>query len=118
MPQAWAPLDHDGRAAVLPALQAHRLVGVTEPIEPDGDLIQAAINEAIETVIREHEGGFTIRWVALVETAGPDGCRGVWTMTSPDVMAWDTLGLLEYGKQMQVRQLVTPGEEDDYDEDE
>jgi len=104
---------HDGRAARLRQVLAHRLVRVSEP---DGDAIQTAVNEAIETVIREHEGGFTIRWVALVETAGPGGARGVWTMTSPDVMAWDTLGLLEYGKQMQVRQLVTPGE--DYEEDE
>lgn len=68
--------------------------------------IEAAVNEAIETVIREHEGGFTIRWVALVETAGEDGTRGIWTMTSPDVRAWDTLGLLEYGKQLQVAQIV------------
>lgn len=77
----------------------------------DGEAIEAAVNEAIEKVIRDHEGGFTIRWVALVETAGPDGSRGVWTMTSPDVKAWDTLGLLEYGKQLQVRGVLNGGDE-------
>lgn len=74
--------------------------------EADGAAIEAAVNDAIENIIRQHEGGFTIRWVAIVETAGPDGSRGVWTMTSPDVKAWDTLGLLEYGKQRQAAQIL------------
>lgn len=71
-----------------------------------GEDIEIAINSAIEQVIRDHEGGFTLKWVALVETVDPDGERGVWTMTSADVKAWDTLGLLEYGKQKQNAQII------------
>lgn len=71
-----------------------------------GQLIEREVNAAIERIVREHEHGFVIRWVGLVETAGEDGTRGIWTMTSPDVKAWDTLGLLEYGKQLQVAQIV------------
>lgn len=81
--------------------------------EPDGIAIETAINEAIETAIREHEGGLTLRWVALIETCGPDGARGVWTMTSPDVLSWDALGLLEYGRQREVAKIVHPYEDDD-----
>lgn len=71
-----------------------------------GEDIETAINAAIEQVIRDHEGGFTLKWVALVETVDPDGERGVWTMTSADVKAWDTLGLLEYGRQKQNAQIM------------
>lgn len=38
--------------------------------EPTGQVIERAVNEAIEHVIREHEGGFTIR-VGRGERADP-----------------------------------------------
>lgn len=87
---------------------------MSEPLGVGGD-IETAVNEAIEQAVREHEGGFTIRWIAIIETAGPNGDRGVWTMTSPDVKAWDTLGLLEYGKQLQVAQVLNDRDDDDED---
>jgi hypothetical protein len=74
--------------------------------EPDGEQIEPAPGKAIEQVIAEQERGFVLKWVAIVETCGEDGSRGVWTMTSNDVKAWDTLGLLEYGKQLQVAQVI------------
>jgi hypothetical protein len=72
----------------------------------DGQTIETEINAAIEEIIRTHEGGFTLKWVALVETVAPDGERGVWTMTSADVKSWDTLGLLEFGRQKQIAQIL------------
>lgn len=63
-----------------------------------GQKIEAAVGAAIEKVIAECEHGFAIKWLAIVESAGPDGTRGVWTMTSSGALPWETLGLLEYGK--------------------
>lgn len=79
----------------------------------DGEAIEAAIGAAIEHVLREHGGEFTLKWLALVETSDSNGERGMWAMTSDDLKAWDTLGLLEYGKQRQVTQLLNDSSSDD-----
>lgn len=71
-----------------------------------GQIIEQAVNDAIEKIVQEHEHGFVLKWVGIVETVGEDGTRGVWTMTSDNVKAWDTLGLLEYGKQLQNAQFI------------
>jgi hypothetical protein len=76
-----------------------------EPDVPLGQLIEDAIGSAIENVVADHEGGFVTKWVALVESVDRDGARGLWTMTSPEVMAWDTVGLLTHGLHLQ--QLAT-----------
>jgi hypothetical protein len=61
-----------------------------------GELIEADLNKAISTVIAQHEGGFVTKWVALIETAGPDGQRGLWPCTSEGATPWDTGGMLRY----------------------
>jgi hypothetical protein len=71
---------------------------------------------AIETVVAEHERGFVTKWVALVETVAPDGTRGLWTMTAPDVMAWDTVGLLQHGLHLQHAQTLAARLEPDDDD--
>jgi hypothetical protein len=37
----------------------------------EGETIEREVNAAIEQIIRDHEGGFTLKWVALVETVAP-----------------------------------------------
>ncbi len=71
---------------------------------PDGEAIEQEIGKAISDVLARHEGGFVTKWVALVETVDGDGKRGLWTATSDDVMAWDTVGLLTHGLHLQQRQ--------------
>lgn len=77
-----------------------------EPERDLGQVVQDAIGEAIERVVSEHEGGFVTKWVALVESVGPDGSRGLWTMTSADLKAWDTVGLLQHGLHIQMGQTI------------
>lgn len=71
-----------------------------------GEAIQAELNEAIAAVIAKQEGGFVMKWVALIETAAPDGERGLWTCTSEDVKAWDTVGMLQHGLHLQMAQTL------------
>lgn len=78
-----------------------------------GARIEAAINDAIEAVVREHEHGFVVKWVGVVETFNDEGTRGVWTMTSPAATAWDTLGLLGYASARETAAIATADEEED-----
>lgn len=72
--------------------------------------IEQAIGDAIQCAVSEHERGFVTKWVALVESVAPDGTRGLWTMTSDDVMAWDTVGMLQHGLHLQQAQTLTDRE--------
>lgn len=78
--------------------------------EPLGAAIERDLNEAIAKVIAQHEGGFVTKWLALVESAGPDGERGLWTCTSEGITKWDTMGMLAYAAQVEAAGI---GHEDD-----
>lgn len=82
--------------------------------EPDdlGVVLQAAVAKAIGDGVSEHEGGFVTKWVALVESVDPEGARGLWTLTSDDVMAWDTVGLLQHGLHLQQAQAINPPDDE------
>ena len=83
--------------------------------EPEdlGPLLERVIGDAISGAVAQHERGFVTKWVALVESVDPDGTRGLWTMTSPDVKAWDTVGLLQHGLHLQQWQTLNRGDDDD-----
>lgn len=72
-----------------------------------GTVLERAIGSAIEAQVSEHEHGLVVKWVALVETLDSTGERGMWTMTSADVKAWDTVGLLQHGLHLQQAQTLT-----------
>ena len=76
--------------------------------EPDDlrETLQATIGDAISSAVGQHERGFVTKWVALIETVDPDGERGLWTFTSDEVKAWDTVGLLQHGLHMQQGQTL------------
>jgi hypothetical protein len=60
------------------------------------------LNNAISEVIARHEqGGFVTRWVTIIETIADDGTSGLWTATSEGLKAWDTVGMLGYGLDLQ-----------------
>lgn len=77
----------------------------------DLENIESAMNDAVTDVITKHENGLVLRWVALIETIGPEGDRGLWTFTSPDVKAWDTVGLLQHGLHLQQAQTLRGDDE-------
>jgi hypothetical protein len=73
---------------------------------PDSTYIEHELSDAISGVLARHERSIVGNWVALVETIDERGKRGLWTFTSPDVMAWDTVGLLTHGLNLQQAQTV------------
>jgi hypothetical protein len=86
---------------------------VSDDEQPLGQILERAIGDAIDQAVGQHEGGLVTKWVALVESVGPDGDRGLWTMTSRGVMAWETKGLLQHGLDLQLAQTIHPPDDDD-----
>lgn len=77
--------------------------------EADPAEVEARLADAIANVL---PGEFVTRWVALVETVdAEDGARGLWTLTSDDVMAWDTVGMLQHGLHLQLAQALRGDDE-------
>jgi hypothetical protein len=74
--------------------------------EDISERVEDAIGRAIQDVIREHEGGFTMRWVAVIESCDESGERGAWTLASPDAKPWDTLGMLTYAQQLEQARVI------------
>lgn len=69
--------------------------------------METDLNNAIAGVIARHEeGGFVTKWLALIESLGPDGQPGLWTATSGGLMPWDTQGLLTHALNMETAQTI------------
>lgn len=64
-----------------------------------------AVENAIINVLRE-SGEMVTRFVALVETIGEEGDRGIFTLASADMKAWDTIGMLGFGLQCEQARMV------------
>jgi len=48
-----------------------------------------------------------LKWVALVEVIdGETAERGIWALTPEGATAWDTLGLLEWAKSLELASIV------------
>jgi len=70
------------------------------------------LGAAVEHVVREVERGIVTRWVAIVETVGPDGERGLWLEGNRDLAPWELLGLLAFADTL-VRSDEYDGDDDD-----
>jgi hypothetical protein len=64
--------------------------------EPD-DLVQAQddLHQAVAEVLGRH-GLMVTKWLLAAEVIDTDGGRDMQAFTSPDLRAWDSLGLLGY----------------------
>lgn len=78
----------------------------------DGAAIERDMADAIATVLARHERSMPNRWLALIETIDEDGERGLWTLTSLGMMAWDTVGLLQYATHLQLARTISNGSEE------
>lgn len=78
----------------------------------------ATVDTAIVAALREHEGSYVTRWVAVVEVIAEAGDRTVWTIHDDGSREWDRLGLLEYARQCEAAGIALEsatyhGDEDD-----
>jgi hypothetical protein len=67
------------------------------------DVALSAISDLLQTI---EPGSMVQRFVLLAEIIGADSERSVWMLTPPDAKAWDSLGLLEYAKQVELSATV------------
>ena len=56
------------------------------------------IQDAIASALPDQ---YVTRWIAIIEVVAADGDRALWSLGPEDATAWDTLGLLEYGRQVE-----------------
>lgn len=59
-----------------------------------GEQIEKAVNAAIAEALAKFDDSFLLKWVAVVEVMQEDGERGLWTLTSKEIMRWDVKGML------------------------
>lgn len=58
--------------------------------------LASLLGEAISGLLGKHAASMTVKWLALVETMNGDGVRGLWTLGSDGITAWDSVGMLQY----------------------
>lgn len=86
----------DGPCALVP----------TTAEEITAEAVGEAIQKALEGAVGEAERGILTRWTAIVETIGPDGTKGVWAFAEKGMLPWETLGMLEYGRSIEISRQV------------
>jgi hypothetical protein len=69
--------------------------------DPLAEEMSAALAPAIDSIVGGGEGAMVTKWVALVETVDVSGDRGMWTLTSEPIKAWDTVGMLQHALYVQ-----------------
>lgn len=64
----------------------------------DRPAIDIAQDSVADLVRQLDPGAMVTRYVMLIEVVDAESDRGVWHFTAPGASAWDTLGLLDYGR--------------------
>lgn len=77
------------------------------------DEMRTAIGDAIETVVRDSEGGFVTRWFAAIEIVDHESTRVMWLLTPAGSMAWDGIGLAGFALAHELGKIVRDGLDDD-----
>lgn len=69
------------------------------------DLNAVALQAVADLVAQVEPDAMVTRFVLLAEIVGGD--RAVWAFVAPDQRAWDTLGLLDYGRAIEHAAIAT-----------
>ncbi|MGQ0575988.1 MAG: hypothetical protein ACT4RN_17535 [Pseudonocardia sp.] len=66
-----------------------------------GRLLCDRVHSAIARELhRHHDGDALVRYVAVAEVITVDGERALHSLSSPDMMVWESLGLLDYAREL------------------
>lgn len=68
--------------------------------------IEAALSNAIATVLHDDEDQIVTRWAIALESVAADGARGMWVLGSEGTEAQDVIGLFGYGLDRQRAEIV------------
>lgn len=66
--------------------------------DEDGNGPKVAWEEKLDHAIKDtlDAGEMVLRWIAVVEVMDVDGSKGLYSMVSPGLQAWEGLGMLRY----------------------
>lgn len=78
---------------------------MTQPV-PTPEELAGMVGEAISAVISRSAASMTVKWLGLIETMDSDGLRGLWTLGSDGITAWDSIGMLQYALQREQADIV------------
>lgn len=75
--------------------------------DEDVDELGDQVHDDLATRLASFGDGYMVtKYLAMVEVIGSDGERSVVNLTTRDMRAWDSLGLLEYGRQIEQAGLI------------
>ncbi len=58
------------------------------------------VHSALAEQVFAHDKGALIKYVAVFEVIDTDGQRSLWSMCSPEMSRWESLGLLEFASEL------------------
>lgn len=64
------------------------------------EAMQQELLEALSKILQKFEACMVTKYVVLVETVDEQGQRGLWTCESEGMVPWESLGLVEYARQV------------------
>lgn len=75
--------------------------------DEDVDELGDRVHDDLATRLAAFGDGYMVtKYLAMVEVIGADGERSVVNLSTRDMRAWDSLGLLEYGRQLEQAGLI------------
>lgn len=74
----------------------------SKPEYPSGAEVQNTVIDGLASALAS-TGSMLTKFVCVVEALDEKtGNREIWTFANPEAMAWEILGLLEYGKHVDI----------------
>lgn len=61
--------------------------------------LERRLDGALSDVFHQADGSVVNRWIVLADVLGPQGERALHVRSGPQLMSWDTLGMLEFARQ-------------------
>lgn len=66
-----------------------------DDVDEQMTIAQRELHDAVSEVLGRH-GWMVTKWLCVAEILEPSGERALESFASPDIRAWDTMGMLSY----------------------
>jgi hypothetical protein len=79
-----------------------------DPVSHEAEALKLAVGvqHALASALHTHgQGALLTKFLAVVETIESDGTRALWLLPSPGMMQWDSIGLIEYARRVEMRRV-------------
>jgi hypothetical protein len=69
--------------------------------EDEAQELAEHVQSALADAVHDLDGSMLTRYVACVEVIDPSGERALWVLSTRDMKAWETVGFLEYARDLE-----------------